>query len=71
MKKRSNQLVSHTNQLKLLSPDGKRYKTDVVDASGVKKLTENFPNNKATDFLDWFTYSDNTIDGQTNSQIST
>ncbi len=27
-------------------------------------LAKNYPNNRANDFLDWFTYSDNTIDGQ-------
>lgn len=27
-------------------------------------LAKNMPNNKAMGFLDWFTYSDNTIDGQ-------
>ncbi len=71
LKKKEGQLVSATNQLKLLSPDGKRYKTDVADADGVKKLAENFPNNKAADFLDWFTYSDNTIDGQSRKKAYT
>ena len=28
------------------------------------ELAKSFPNNNANDFLDWFTYSDNTIDGQ-------
>jgi len=64
LKRNGSQLVSDTNQLKLLSQDGKKYKTDVVDAEGVKELAKNFPNNKAAEFLDWFTYSDNTIDGQ-------
>lgn len=71
LKKKGEQLVSVTNQLKMLAPDGKRYKTDVVDADGVKKLAENFPNNKATEFLDWFTYSDNTIDGQSRKKAYT
>ena len=64
-------MVSATNQLKLLSQDGKRYKTDVVDADGVKELAKNFPNNKAAEFLDWFTYSDNTIDGQSRKKAYT
>ena len=64
-------MVSNTNQLKLLSQDGKKYKTDVVDAEGVKELAKNFPNNKAAEFLDWFTYSDNTIDGQSRKKAYT
>ena len=64
-------MVSDTNQLKLLSQDGKKYKTDVVDAEGVKELAKNFPNNKAAEFLDWFTYSDNTIDGQSRKKAYT
>lgn len=71
LKRNNSQLVSATNQLKLLSQDGKRYKTDVVDADGVKELAKNFPNNKATEFLDWFTYSDNTIDGQSRKKAYT
>ena len=34
-------------------------------------LARNFPNNKAADFLDWFTYSDNTIDGQSRKKAYT
>lgn len=71
LKRNNSQLVSATNQLKLLSQDGKRYKTDVVDADGVKELAKNFPNNKAAKFLDWFTYSDNTIDGQSRKKAYT
>lgn len=71
LKRNNSQLVSATNQLKLLSQDDKRYKTDVVDADGVKELAKNFPNNKAAEFLDWFTYSDNTIDGQSRKKAYT
>lgn len=71
LKRSNSQLVSATNQLKLLSQDGKRYKTDVVDADGVKELAKIFPNNKAAEFLDWFTYSDNTIDGQSRKKAYT
>lgn len=71
LKRNGSQLVSDTNQLKLLSQDGKKYKTDVVNAEGVKELAKNFPNNKAAAFLDWFTYSDNTIDGQSRKKAYT
>lgn len=64
LKSESNELVSITNQLKLTAPDGKKRLTDVLDADGVRELAKLIPNDKAMAFLDWFTYSDNTIDGQ-------
>jgi cell filamentation protein len=64
LKKENNELVSRTNQLKLTAPDGKQYLTDTLDSEGVISLAKHFPNNKAIKFLDWFTYSDNSIDGQ-------
>ncbi len=36
----------------------------MLDQNGILLLAKNFPNNKAAEFLDWFTYSDTTIDGQ-------
>jgi len=64
LKKENPELVSATNQLKLAAVDGKKYKTDMLDSDGVIELSKNFPNNKATKFLDWFLYSDTSIDGQ-------
>lgn len=64
LKKENSELVSGTIQLKLTAADGKKYNTDVLDTKGVMELAKSFPNNNANDFLDWFTYSDNTIDGQ-------
>ena len=64
LKKEGNELVSVTNQLKLIATDGKKYLTDTLDSDGVISLAKHFPNNKAIKFLDWFTYSDNSIDGQ-------
>lgn len=64
LKKGNPQLVSAANQLKLTAADGKRYLTDVMDANGIIELAKVFPNNKAAGFLDWFLYSENTIDGQ-------
>jgi len=58
------ELVSATNQLKIQAADGKRYNTDTLDSEGIIELAKNFPNAKATKFLDWFLYSDNSIDGQ-------
>ena len=64
LRKENSQLVSATNQLKLKAFDGKSYKTDTFDAEGVTLLAKHINNTKATNFLDWFLYSDNTIDGQ-------
>ena len=58
------QLVSPTTQLKLWAADGKRYLTDVVDSAGVVALAKALPNNRASDFLDWFLYSESSLDGQ-------
>ena len=64
LKKENSQLVSATNQLKLTAADGKKYNTDVLDSEGVIMLAKNIPNTKVADFLDWFTYNDNSIDGK-------
>lgn len=71
LKKENNELVSATNQLKLQSADGKKYQTDVLDSDGVIRLAKNFPNNRATKFLDWFTYSDTSVDGQSKKKAYT
>lgn len=64
LKREGNQLVSATTQLKLTAPDGKRRLSDVLAADGIVALVKAFPNNKASGFLDWFLYGDNTIDGK-------
>lgn len=71
LKKENNQVVSVTTQLKLVAPDGKRRLTDVVDSEGVMRLAKQFPNTRAGKFLDWFTYSDTTIDGQSKKKAYT
>lgn len=58
------QFVSTTHRLKLMAADGKKYLTDTLDSEGIVELAKNFPNNKAMKFLDWFLYSDNSLDGQ-------
>lgn len=71
LKKENNELVSVTTQLKIKAADGKRYNTDVLDAKGVEELAKNVPNSKAMEFLDWFTYSDSSIDGQSKKKAYT
>ncbi len=64
LKKEDNQLVSKTTQLKLLANDGKRYLSDMLDYDGIMALWKTFPWTKANRFIEWFTYSDETIDGK-------
>jgi cell filamentation protein len=64
LKNENNELVSATHQLKLSSPDGKEYLTDTLDSNGIIALAKHFPNNRAMKFVDWFLYSDTSIDGQ-------
>jgi cell filamentation protein len=71
LKKENNQLVSATTQLKLTSSDGKKYLTDSLDSVGVVELAKHFPNNRAMQFLDWFLYSDTSIDGQSKKKAYT
>jgi len=58
------EFVSGTHRLKLTAADGKKYQTDTLDSDGIIALAKNFPNNRATKFLDWFLYSESSIDGQ-------
>ena len=65
------ELVSVTNHFKFQAPDGKQRAADALDAECVQTLAKNYPNNRARKFLDWFTYSDNSIDGQSKKKAYT
>lgn len=65
------QFVSDTHRLKLTAADGKKYLTDTLDSKGISELAKHFPNNKATKFLDWFLYSNTSIDGQSKKKAYT
>ena len=71
LKKENSEVVSDTTQLKLTASDGKKYKTDVISQAGVEELAKAIPNNQATAFLSWFTYSDNSIDGKSRKKAYT
>ena len=64
MTKEGVELVSITNHFKFLAPDGKLRAADALDAECVQTLAKYYPNNRAHDFLDWFTYSESSLDGQ-------
>ena len=68
LKTENNELVSATNQLKLIAADGKKYLTDTFDYDGIIELAKNFRSKQANRFIEWFTYSDETIDGRSKSK---
>ena len=68
LKSENSEVVSGTNQLKLLAPDGKHRLADVLDYDGVLLLAKSFPNARAMRFVEWFTNSDETIDGKSKSK---
>ena len=71
LKSENNELVSATHSFKFIAPDGKKRLADTLDSDGVIELAKNFPNTKSVKFLDWFLYSDNTIDGQSKKKAYT
>jgi len=68
LKKENSELVSATTQLKLLAVDGKRYSTDLLDFASIIALGKQFPGKKANRFIEWFTFSDDSIDGKSKSK---
>jgi len=62
--KKEGRVVSVTTQLKLSAADGKKYKSDMLDYDGIIALGKTFPETKANRFIDWFTFSDESIDGK-------
>ena len=64
LKRGNNELTTLCSQLKLTATDGKKYATDCFIQDDIIALVKAIPSKKGTDFLDWFTYNDNTIDGQ-------
>ena len=64
LKQEGNQLSSKMGQLKLVSADGKKYATDCFSQDDIIEVVKLIPGKKSIKFLDWFTYSDNSIDGQ-------
>jgi len=68
LKKENSQVVSDTTQLKLIAPDGKRRLADMLAYNGIIALGKEFPSKKANRFIEWFTYSDESIDGKSKTK---
>ncbi len=68
LRKENSQVVSVTTQLKFLAPDGKKRFADALDYNGIIALGKEFPSKKANRFIEWFTYTDASIDGKSKSK---
>jgi len=68
LKKENSEVVSATTQLKLLAPDGKKRLSDMLDYNGIIALGKQFPGKKANRFIEWFTFSDESIDGKSKTK---
>ncbi len=68
LKKENSQVVSATTQLKIIAPDGKKRLADMLDYNGIIALGKTFPGTKANRFIEWFTYSDESIDGKSKTK---
>jgi len=71
LKQEGNELSSKIGQLKLMSADGKKYATDCFSQEDIIKVVKIIPSKKSIEFLDWFTYSETTIDGQSKKKAYT
>jgi cell filamentation protein len=68
LKKAGSEVLTNCKGFKLMAPDGKRRLTDCLTNDGVIALAKEFPGKKANRFIEWFTYSDETIDGKSKSK---
>ena len=68
LKKEKSEVVSVTTQLKLIAPDEKRRLTDMLDYEGIIALGKQFPSKNANRFIEWFTYSPESIDGKSKTK---
>ena len=65
------ELYSKCIQLKLKSADGKHYATDCFAQEDITQVVKTLSSKNITAFLDWFTFSDNSIDGQSRKKAYT
>ena len=68
LKRAGSEVLINCKGFKLMAPDGKRRLADCLDNDGVIFLAKEFPGKKANRFIEWFSYSDETIDGKSKSK---
>jgi cell filamentation protein len=66
--KAGSEVLTNCKGFKIMAPDGKRRMTDCLTNDGVTMLAKEFPGKKANHFIEWFTYSDDTVDGKSKSK---
>lgn len=71
LRKSGNELATRCSQLKLVAADGKRYATDCFAQKDIETVIKTLPSKNTAAFLDWFTYSDNSIDGRSRKKAYT
>ena len=71
LKKAGNELTTRCSQLKVMAADGKKYATDWFLQDDIMELAKVIPSKNTQNFLEWFTYSDNTIDGMSKKKAYT
>lgn len=68
LKREGNQLGSLTTQFKFTAPDGKRRLANVLDYDEIISLAKVFPSTHANRFIEWFTFSMDSIDEKSKSK---
>ena len=71
LKKAGNELTTRCSQLKVMAADGKKNATDCFLQDDIMELAKAIPSKNTQNFLEWFTYSDNTIDGMSKKKAYT
>lgn len=71
LKKNGSELTTRCSQLKMTASDGKKYATDCYAQDDITDIVKAIPSKRTAEFLDWFTYSDNTIDGRSKKKAYT
>ena len=68
LRREGNQPGSVTTRFKFTAPDGKKHAANALAHDGVIELAKNFPAKQANRFLEWFTYSNETLDGKSRTK---
>jgi len=68
LSKSAPQLTTNCSRLKMTAQDGRKRLTDCLSQEDVVTLAENIPGKKSVEFIKWFIYSDDTIDGKSKSK---
>ena len=68
LKKAENEILTICKGFKLIATDGKRRITDCLPQKEILRLIEVIPGKGGVQFIKWFTYSDDSIDGKSRSK---